>query len=136
MTFLSAHVALCVVVRFSTAFAFAVVLAFALALVAVLALSFALAVAVAAALSLALAFAFALALACMIRVQWICFSEVVHDPRLVRVQVGLDDRPQLVVETLKLLRVHQQMVSQLLQGLTQHHADLHVIVHLCRGKIS
>ena len=41
-------------------------------------------------------------------------SEVVRDPRLVRVQVGLDDRPQLVVVALKLLRVHQQVVSQFL----------------------
>ena len=52
------------------------------------------------------------------------------DPRLVRVQVGLDDRPQLVVVTLKLLRVHQQMVSQFLWGHTQHHADFHVIIQL------
>ena len=153
MTLLSARAAPFVVVRFSTAFAFAVVLAFALALAAVLALSFALALAVAAAfafalafalalvfafafaLALALALAFAFALACVIHVHWICLSEVVHDPRLVRVQVGLDDRPQLVVVTPKLLRVHQQMVSQFLWGLTQHHADLHVIVQLCRGKV-
>ena len=60
-----------------------------------------------------------------------CFSEVIHDPRLVRVQVGLDDCSQLVVVTLKLLRVHQQMVSQFLWAFPQHHADLHVIVQLC-----
>ena len=135
MTLLSAHVALFVVVRFSTAFAFAVVLAFALALVAVLALPVALALAVAAAVTFALACALALALAFalafVIHIHWICFPEVVHDPRLVRVQVGLDDRPQLVVVTLKLLRV-QQMVSQFLWGLTQNHADLHLIVQLRR----
>ena len=118
MTPFSARVTLFDIVRFSTAFAFAVVLALASALVAILALSFALALAVAAAFAfafafalafaLALAFAFAFALAYIIHVHWICFSEVIHDPRLVRVQVGLDDRSQLVVVTLKLLRVHQQ----------------------------
>ena len=133
MTLLSAHVVLFVVVRFSAAFAFA----FAFALVAVFALAFALALAVEAfavpfsvAFALVLAFAFALALAYVIHFHWICFSEVVHDPRLHRVQVALDDRPQLVVVTLKLLRVHQQMVSQFQWGLTQHHTDLHVVIQL------
>ena len=132
----SAHVALFVILRFSTAFAIAVVLAFAFALVAILALPFALPFAVAAAFAfalafaLALAFAFAFALAYNIHVHWICLSEVIHDPRLVRVQVGLDDRSQLVVVTLKLLRVHQQMVSEFRWGFPQHHADLHVIVQL------
>ena len=64
-----------------------------------------------------------------------CFSEVIHDPRLVRVQVGLDDCSQLVVVTLKLLRVHQQMVPQFLWAFSQHRADLHIIVQLCRGEI-
>ena len=50
--------------------------------------------------------------------------------RLVRVQIGLDDRPQLFVVTLKLLRVYQQMISQFLWAIPQHHADLHVIVQL------
>ena len=112
MTPFSAHVALFVIVRFSTAFAFAVVLVFAFALVAILALPFACAPAVAAAfafaLSFALALAFAFAFAYVIHVHWICLSEVSHDPRHVRVQVGVDDRSQLVVVTLKLLRVHQQ----------------------------
>ena len=105
MTPFSAHVALFVIIRFSTAFAFAVVLAFAFALVAILALSFALALAVAA------AFAVPFALACVTHVHWICLPEVVHDPRLVRVQVGLNDRSQLVVVAFKLLGVHQQVVS-------------------------
>ena len=137
MTPFSAHVPFFVIVRFSTAFAFVVALAFAFALVAILALSFALALAVAAAFAFALAFAlafafaFALALAYIIHVHWICFSEIIHDPRLFRVQVGLDDRSQLVLVTLKLLRVHQQMVSQFLWAFPQHHADLHVIVQLC-----
>ena len=113
-----AHVAFFLVARFSFAFAFA------LALIAILALSFALALAVAAAfafaLAFALAFAFALALAFPFALAYVvhvhrnCFSEVIHDPRLVRVQIGLDDRSQLVVITLKLLRVHQQMISQFL----------------------
>ena len=102
MTFFSAHVALFVIVRFSTAFAFAVVLAFAFALVAILTFSFALALAVAAALAFALpfalAFAFAFAPAKKIHVHWICVSEVIHGPRL---QVGLDDRSKLVAVTLK-----------------------------------
>ena len=118
MTLLSAHVALYAVVRFSTAFAFAVVLAFAFALVAVRALSFPRALAVAAAFAvsfaLALAFAFAFALACVIHVH----CEIVHDPRLLRVQVGLNDRSQLVVVAFKLLGVHQQMVSQFQWRLT------------------
>ena len=122
MTPISAHVAFFVIVRFSTTFAFAVALAFALALVAILALSFALALAVAAAfafafvfaLAFALALAFASALANVIHVHWNCLSEVFHYPRLVCVQVGLDDCSQLVVVTLKLLRVLQQMVSQFL----------------------
>ena len=86
MTPFSAHVALFVIVKLSTAFAFAVVLAFAFAFVAVLTFSFALALAVAAAFAfalafaLALAFAFALALAYLIHVHWICLSEVIHDP--------------------------------------------------------
>ena len=131
MTLLSAHVVLFVVVRFSAAFAFA----FAFALVAVFALAFALALAVEAfavpfSVAFALVLAFALALACVIHFHWICFSEVVHDPRLHRVQVALDDRPQLAVVTLKLLRVHQQMVSQFQWGLTQHHTDLHVVIQL------
>ena len=79
MTPFPAHVAFFVVIRFSAAFAFA--------------------------FAVDLAFAFAFALAYIIHVHWICLSEVVHDPRLVRVQVGLDDRSQLVVVTLKLLRV-------------------------------
>ena len=72
-------------------------------------------------LSIAFAFAVALvlALAYIIHVYWICLSEVIHDPRLVRVQVGLDDRSQLVVVTLKLLRVHQQMVSQFLSSFVE-----------------
>ena len=119
MTLLSAHTALFVVVRFSAAFAFAVAVAFAFALVAVFALALALAVVFAAAFAvpfsvayaLALAFVLAFALACVIHFHWICFSEVVRDPRLVRAQVGLDDRPQHIVVTLKLFRVHQQMVS-------------------------
>ena len=97
----------------------------------VLALAVAAAFAFALAFALALAFASALALAYIIHVHWICLSEVIHDPRLVRVQLGLDDRSQLVVVTLKLLRVHQQMVSQFLWAFPQHHADLHVIVQLC-----
>ena len=137
MTPFSAHVALFVIVRFSTAFAFAVVLAFAFALVAILAFSFALALAVAAAFAfalafaLALAFSFAFALAYINHAHWICLSEVIHDQLLVRVQVSLDDRSQVVVVTLKLLRVHQQMISQFLWAFSQHHADLHVIVQLC-----
>ena len=106
MTLLSAQVALFVVVRFSAAFAFA------FALVAVFALALAVeafAVPFSVALALVLALAFALALANVIHFHWTCFSEVVHDPRL---HVALDDRPQLAVVTLKLLRVHQQMVSQ------------------------
>ena len=107
--------------RFSFAFAFAVDLAFALALIAILALSFALALAVAAAFAFALAFAlaFPFALAYAVHVHRNCFSEVIHDPRLVRVQVGLDDCSQLVVVILKLLRVHQQMVSQFLWAFSQ-----------------
>ena len=127
----SAHVALFVVVRFSAASA--VAFAFAFASVAVFALAFAVAgfaVPFSVAFVLVLAFAFALALAYVIHFHWICFSEVVHDPRLHRVQVALDDRPQLVVVTLKLLRVHQQMVSQFQWGLTQHHTDLHVVIQL------
>ena len=84
------------------------------------------------AVAFALAFAFAFALAYVIHFHWICFSEVVHDPCLVRVQVGLDDRSQFVVVTLKLLRVHSQIVSQFLWGLTQHHAYFHVIIQLSR----
>ena len=91
VTLLSAYVTLCVVVWFSTAFAFAA------------------AFAVAFSIDFALAFAFAFSLAYVIHFQWICFSEIVHVPRLVRVQLCLDDRPQLVVVTLKLLRVHKQM---------------------------
>ena len=49
-----------------------------------------------AAFAVALAFAFAFAL-CDPRPLDLSLSEVVRDPRLVRVQVGLDDRPQLVV---------------------------------------
>ena len=132
-----AHVAFFVVARLSFAFAFAVALAFAFALIAILALSFALALAVVAAFALALAFALAIALAFpfafayVVHVHRNCFSEVIHDPCLVRVQIGLDDRSQLVVVTLKLLRVHQQMVSQFLWAFPQHHADLHVSVQLC-----
>ena len=116
MTLFPAHVAFFVVARFSFAFAFAVDLAFALALIAIRALSFALALAVAAAFAFVLAFALAFALAFpfalahVVHVHRNCFSEVIHDPRLVRVQVGLDDCSQLVVITLKLLRVHQQIV--------------------------
>ena len=112
------------------------ILPFGLAFIAIFALSFALALAVAAAfalvlaLALAFALAFLLALAYAVHVHRNCFSEVIHDPRLVRVQVGLDDCSQLVVITLKLLRVHQQMVSQFLRALSQHHADLHIIVQL------
>ena len=109
MTPFPAHVAFFVVARFSFAFAFAVDLAFAFALIAILALSFALALAVAAAFAFALAFAlasalaFPFALAYVVYVHRNCFSEVIHDPRLVRVQIGLDDCSQLVVVTLKLL---------------------------------
>ena len=135
MTPFPAHVAFFVIARFSFAFAFAVDLSFELALIAILALSFALALAVADAFAFArafaLAFAFPFALAYVVHVHRNCFSEVIHDPRLVRAQVGLDDRSQLVVVTLKLLRVHQQMVSQFLRAFSQHHADLHVIVQLC-----
>ena len=103
MTPFPAHVAFFVIARFSFAFAFAVDHAFAFALIAILALSFALALAVAAAFAFALALAFALAfpfaLAYVVHVHRNCLSEVVHDPRLVRVQVGLDDRSQLVVVT-------------------------------------
>ena len=105
MTLLFAHVSL---------FAVAVAVAFALALIAVFALAFALALTVvfaaAFAASFPVAFALALASAYVIHVHRNCLSEVIHDPRLVRVQVGLDDRSQLVVVTHKLLRVHQQMV--------------------------
>ena len=95
---------------------FAVILAFAFALVAVFAPSFALAVAaafavpfaLAFALALSLAFAFAVALAYLIHVHWICLSEVVHGSRLVRFQVGLNDRSQFVVVAFKLLAVHQR----------------------------
>ena len=110
MTLLSAHVALFVVVRFSAACAIAVAFAFALASNAVFALPFAIAFAVVVAAAFAVAFLVAFALACVIHVHWICFSEVVHDPCLVRVQVGLDDRSQVVAVILKLFRVHQQMV--------------------------
>ena len=116
-----AHIAFFVVARFSFAFALAVDLSFALALIVILALSFALALVV------ALAFALVFALAYVVHVHRSCFSEVIHDPRLVRVQVSLDDCSQLVVVTLKLLRVHQQMVSQFLWAFSQHHADLHVV---------
>ena len=128
MTLVSAHIALFVVVRFSVAFALAVVFAFALALVVVFALAFApaLAVVLAAAFADPFSVAFALALAfaftfcsCLCNPLPLCFSEVVDDPRLVRVQAGMDNRPQLVVVTLKLLRVHQQMVLQFLWGLTR-----------------
>ena len=101
MTPFPAHVAFFVVARFS--FAFAVDLAFALALISILALSFALALTVAAAFAFVLAFAlafalaFPFALAYVVHVHRNCFSEVIHDPRLVRVQVGLDDCSQLVV---------------------------------------
>ena len=101
MTPFPAHVAFFVVARFSSAFAFAVDLAFAFALISIFALSFALALAVAAAFAFALAFPFALAY--VVHVHRNCFSEVIHDPRLVRVQVGLDDCSQLVVVTLKLV---------------------------------
>ena len=110
-------------------FALAFALALAVVFAAVSAVSFSVASAV------ALVFAFAFALVYVIHFHWICFSELIHDPLLVRVQVGMDDRPQLVVVTLKLLRVHQQMVSQFLWGLTQHHTDFHVIIQLCRRKI-
>ena len=129
MTPFPAHVAFFVVARFSFVFAFAVDLALVLALIAILALSFALVLAVAVAFAFALAFPFALAY--VVHVHRNCFSEVIHDPRLVRVQVGLDGCSQLVVVTLKLLRVHQQMISQFLWAFSQHHADLHVIVQLC-----
>ena len=95
------------VILFSSTFDFAVAVAFAFALVAVFALAFAVAhdvvfaAAFVVAFSVAFAFAFAFALVYVIHVPWICFSEVVHDPRLIRVQVGLDDRPQLVVVALK-----------------------------------
>ena len=137
MTPFPAHVAFFVITRFSFAFAFAVDVAFALALIAILTLSLTLALAVAAAfafalaVALAFALAFPFALAYIVHVHRNCLSEVMHDPRLVRVQVGLDDRSQLVVVTLKLLRVHRQMVSQFLWAFSQHHADLHVIVELC-----
>ena len=117
MTLLFAHVALFVVVRFSAASAVAVAFAsalfavFALAFALVLAVVFAAAFAVSFSVAVAVAFALAFALACVIHFHWSCFFEVVRDPRPVRVQVGLDDDPQLAVVTLKLLRVHQRMVS-------------------------
>ena len=113
MTPFPAHVAFFVVARF--AFAFAVDLAFALALIAILALSFALVLAVAAAFAFALAFPFALA--CVVHVHRNCFSQVIHDPRPVRVRVDLDNYSQLVVITLKLLRVHQQRIAQFFVGI-------------------
>ena len=133
MTLFSAHIEFFVVVRFSLASSFAVDLAFAFALISILALSYALVLTVAAAFACALAFALAFpyAIAFIFHVHRNCFSEVVHDSRLVRVQVGLYDCSQLVVFTLELLRVHQQMVSQFLWAFSQHHADLHVIVQLC-----
>ena len=91
--FSSAHVELFVVVRFSGAFTFVVAFAFALALIAV----FALALAVVFAAAFAAPFPVAFALAYVIHFHWICVSEVVHDPCLVRVQVGWDDPSQLVV---------------------------------------
>ena len=107
MTPFPAHVTFLVVARLSLAFAFAVDLAFAFSLIAIPALSFALALAVVAAFAFALAFALALALAFpfafayVVHVHRNCFSEVIHDPRLVRVQQGLDDRSQPVIATLK-----------------------------------
>ena len=139
MTSFSTQVAFSVIVKFSAAFAFALTLALALVLASVsLAFAFAFAVSFAAAsvvpfavaFALALAFAFAHAFAYVTNFHWIRFSEVVRDPRLVLVQVGLDDRLQLVLVTLKLLRVHQQMVSEFLWGFTQHHTHFHIVMQL------
>ena len=89
----SAHVAFFVVARFSFAFAFAVDLAFALALNLCCCYR----------CCFCSCFCFSLCFClCSPRPSEL-FSEVIHDPRLVRVQIGLDDRSQLVVVTLKLL---------------------------------
>ena len=135
----SAHVGLFVIVRFSTALAFAVVLAFAFALVA---------------LPIFLCSCpFRCCRFCLCSCPCSCFcfclclcfcsflyhprpldvslSEVIQDQRLVRVQVVVDDRSQLVLLTLKLLGVHKQMISQFPCAFPQHHADLHVSVLLC-----
>ena len=88
MTLLSAHVALFVVVRFSAAFAFAV--AYAFALVAVFG-------SCPCSCSCSCFCPCLCSCLCNPRPLDLSLSEVVRDPRLVRVQVGLDDRPQLVV---------------------------------------
>ena len=46
------------------------------------------------------------------------------------VQVRLDDRSQLVVVTLELLRVHQQVVSEFGWRIAQHHADYDIVIQL------
>ena len=101
-----------VVVRFSLASSPAVDLAFALALISILALSFALLLLLLLVLLplLFFALAFPYTLAYIFHVHRNCFSEVVHDSRLVRVQVGLYDCSQLVVVT-------QTVESSLANGL-------------------
>ena len=123
------HIAFFVVVRFSLASSLAVDLAFAFALISILALSFALSLLLLQLLPvlLPLLLFFALAFPCALAY----IFDVHRNYFSVRVQVGLDDCSQLVV-SLKLLRVHQQMVSHFLWAFSQHHADLHVIVQLRR----
>ena len=85
MTLLSEHLALFVVVRFSAAFALVAVFVLALALSLAIVFAAAFAVPFSVPLLLLVLFALAFALACVTHFHWICFSEVVRDPRLVRV---------------------------------------------------
>ena len=48
----------------------------------------------------------------MVNIHLLVVSEVICSPTLVGVQVRLDDRSQLVVVAVKLLRVHQQVASE------------------------
>ena len=98
---------------FFLASSLAVDLAFALALISILALTFALLLLlllVLLPLLLFFALAFPYTLVQIFHVHRNYFSEVVHDPRLVRVQVGLYDCSQLVVVT-------QTVESSLANGL-------------------
>ena len=124
------HIAFFVVVRFFLASSLAVDLAFAFALISILALSFALS------LLLLLLLPVLLPLLLFFALVFPCAGAYIFDVHRnyfsVRVKVGLYDCSQLVVISLKLLRVHQQMVSHFLWAFSQHHADLHVIVQLRR----
>ena len=49
-------------------------------------------------------------------------------PRLVRVQVKLDDDTRLIVLTFELLKFHEKNFSEFRWCFAYHHADLHIIV--------